>query len=410
MPACARTSACSATCSGACSSSRRGRRCSTSSSGSARSRAGRAAAGEREPLEETIAALPLERQAVVLRAFGVFFQLANIAEQHHRLRRRRAYEHEGRVPRESLEAAFARLDAAGVGEEELAREAEGVRVELVFTAHPTEATRRTVLQAHQRIAALLRELDDPELPPSRRARVEDALAEEITILWQTDEVRSRRPGVYDEIRHGLWFFERSLWQAAPALLRAYRRRLPDAPVPLSFGTWIGGDLDGNPNAGPQTVEAALEQARSLAARLYRDEVRALARRWGMSSTIVEYDRRPRREADRRPVRPERRRAVSPPAELALGSARRRRLRVDRRPAGRARPDRPEPARARRRARRGRRPRGSPHAASRSSASTWPSSTCASTRARSGSRTSACSRRCARAPASSAGTGLGALDR
>ena len=164
-----------------------------------------------------------------------------------------------------------------------------MRVELVFTAHPTEATRRTVLQAHQRIAALLRELDDPELPPSHRARVEDALAEEITILWQTDEVRSRRPRVFDEIRHGLWFFERSLWQAAPALLRAYRRRLPDAPVPLSFGTWIGGDLDGNPNAGPQTVEAALEQARSLAARLYRDEVRALARRWGMSSTIVDYD-------------------------------------------------------------------------------------------------------------------------
>ncbi|HEX4930099.1 MAG TPA: phosphoenolpyruvate carboxylase, partial [Gaiellaceae bacterium] len=245
--------------------------------------------GEREPLAETIAALPLERQAVVLRAFGVFFQLANIAEQHHRLRRRRAYEQEGRVPRESLEAVFARLDAAGVTAEELAREAERVHVELVFTAHPTEATRRTVLQAHQRIAALLRELDDPVLPASQRARLEDALAEEITILWQTDEVRSRRPRVFDEIRHGLWFFERSLWQAAPALLRAYRRRLPDAPTPLTFGTWIGGDLDGNPNAGPGTVEAALEQARSLAARLYRDEVRALARRWGISSTIVDYD-------------------------------------------------------------------------------------------------------------------------
>ncbi len=246
--------------------------------------------GERAPLEETIEGLPLERQAAVLRAFGLFFQLANIAEQHHRLRRRRAYEHEGRVQRESLGAAFAQLDAAGVGEAELAQEAQKVRVELVFTAHPTEATRRTVLQAHQRVTALLRELDEPELPPSQRARVEAALAEEITVLWQTDEVRSRRPRVFDEIRHGLWFFERSLWQAAPALLRTYRKRLPHAPVPLSFGTWIGGDLDGNPNTGPNTVEAAFEQARTLAARLYRDEVRALARRWGISSTIVDYDR------------------------------------------------------------------------------------------------------------------------
>lgn len=246
--------------------------------------------GERAPLAETIEGLPLERQAAVLRAFGLFFQLANIAEQHHRLRRRRAYEHEGRVQRESLEAAFARLDAAGVGEAELAQEAQGVRVELVFTAHPTEATRRTVLQAHQRVSALLRELDELELPPSQRARVEAELAEEITVLWQTDEVRSRRPRVFDEIRHGLWFFERSLWQAAPALLRTYRTRLPNAPVPLRFGTWIGGDLDGNPNTGPNTVEAAFEQARTLAARLYRDEVRALARRWGISSTIVDYDR------------------------------------------------------------------------------------------------------------------------
>jgi phosphoenolpyruvate carboxylase len=238
--------------------------------------------GEREPLAATIAALPLARQAVVLRAFGVFFQLANIAEQHHRLRRRREYEREGRIPAESLEAVFAQLDEA--------RAAAGdVRVELVFTAHPTEATRRTVLQAHQRVASLLRELDDPGLPSSQQARIEDALGEEITILWQTDEVRSRRPRVFDEIRHGLWFFERSLWQAAPAVLRAYRLRFPDRPAPLSFGTWIGGDLDGNPSAGPETVEAALEQARALAAQLYRDEVRELARRWGMSSTLVDHD-------------------------------------------------------------------------------------------------------------------------
>ena len=245
--------------------------------------------GERGDLAATIAALDLPRQADVLRAFGVFFQLANIAEQHHRLRRRRAYEHEGRVARESLADAFARIDAAGVRDGELAEHAARVRIELVFTAHPTEATRRTILAAHQRIAGHLRVLDDPELPPSQRTRVEERLAEEVTILWQTDEVRSRRPRVYDEIRHGLWFFERSLWNAAPELLRAYRAHVPGAPPPVRFGTWIGGDLDGNPNAGAETVEAALEGARAVATRLYREEVRALAQAWGMTSSLVAYD-------------------------------------------------------------------------------------------------------------------------
>ena len=77
----------------------------------------------------------------------------------------------------------------------------------MLTAHPTEATRRTILQAHQRLATALRRLDDPELPHSSERRVHEQIAEEVTILWQTDEVRSRRPRVVDEIRHGLWFYE-----------------------------------------------------------------------------------------------------------------------------------------------------------------------------------------------------------
>ena len=137
-------------------------------------------------------------------------------------------------------------------------------VELVLTAHPTEATRRSVLEAHRRIAALLAQLDDAAIPPSGRARIEDSLAEEITILWQTDEVRSRRPKVVDEIRRGLWFFEQSLWDAVPRIARTLGRRVADGTVPLRFGTWIGGDLDGNPHAGPDTIEDALERARTLA--------------------------------------------------------------------------------------------------------------------------------------------------
>jgi phosphoenolpyruvate carboxylase len=246
-------------------------------------RAGRRGSAEaHDQLEELVGALELGRQALVLRAFSIYFQLANIAEQHHRVRRRRAYEHEGRTPPESLADAEERLG-------DLTEAASRVSVELVLTAHPTEATRRTVLRMHRRVAALLRELDDPELPPSGRDRIRRELAEEITILWQTDEVRSQRPRVVDEIRHGQWFFEESLWHTAPELLAELRRRAPGANVVPRFGTWIGGDLDGNPHTGAETVEVALEQARSLVRQLLRRDIRELARSWGMSTELVEAD-------------------------------------------------------------------------------------------------------------------------
>ena len=264
--------------------------------------------GDRAELEETIGALELERQSAVLRAFSLFFQLANIAEQHHRLRRRRQYEHEGRVPRESLADAVARLRDAGVGDEELLEAASRLQVRPVLTAHPTEATRRTILQAHQRLATALRRLDDPELPPSTQRRVRDQIGEEVTMLWQTDEVRSRRPRVVDEIRHGLWFVERSLWQALPRLVRELQDAIPGAPPPLRLGTWIGGDMDGNPNAGAETIADALERARTLARDLLRQEVRELGSAWGMSTELV-----------RSGARSSTRRATSPTATSSCGS-------------------------------------------------------------------------------------------
>ena len=135
-----------------------------------------------------------------------------------------------------------------------------------------------MLRAHVRIAGLLTRNDDPDLTAAEREELEDALAEEITILWQTDEVRSERPSVGDEIRHGLWFFEESLFDAGERLLREYRRLAPGLPVPFSFGSWIGGDLDGNPEVGRDTILAALERARETALARYRSDVLALALR------------------------------------------------------------------------------------------------------------------------------------
>jgi phosphoenolpyruvate carboxylase len=236
------------------------------------------------PLDElraTVARLPLKRQASVLRAFALYFQLANAAEQQHRIRRRREYAHEGRVPDESLEAAVAQLD--GVPPTLLAERAS---LALVLTAHPTEAMRRTVLAAHRRIAGLLASLDDPLLTDPRRAEVEAALAADITALWQADEVRSRRPRVVDEIRNGLWFFEQSLIDASERLLADYRATFPAAPPPFRFGSWIGGDADGNPNVGAETVTEALDRARALLLARYRDEVAALAAELGISARLT----------------------------------------------------------------------------------------------------------------------------
>ena len=230
-----------------------------------------------EELRELVRALLLERGALVVRAFATYFQLANIAEQHHRRRRLRDYAGEGRIARESLGEAFERLAGVDAG---ALREAVGrLSVELVLTAHPTEAARRTTLAAHGRIGALLADADAGE-------QVEARLGEEVTLLWQTDEVRSRRPRVVDEIRQGLWFVEQSLWEAAPDLLRELRERVPDAPAALRFGTWIGGDLDGNPHVGPETVEESLARARVLARDLLAAEIRRLALAWGISSSVV----------------------------------------------------------------------------------------------------------------------------
>ncbi|MFN0155051.1 MAG: phosphoenolpyruvate carboxylase [Gaiella sp.] len=241
--------------------------------------------GERDELERSLGALDVATKGKVLAAFSLFFQLANIAEQHHRVRRRRDYEREGIVAAESLAQAASALRGAGGSEAELMRAAARLRVEPVLTAHPTEATRRTVLDAHQRIARRLRLLDDPWLTPPRRERILQALRADVTVLWQTDPIRSSRPHVVDEITRGLWFFETSLWQAVPNVLRTLRAIVPGAPSPLRFGTWIGGDMDGNPAAGAETIREAIGRARALAISLHRQALRELARAWGMSSTL-----------------------------------------------------------------------------------------------------------------------------
>ena len=238
-----------------------------------------------EALSEALASLPVARAVPVARAFAHFLHLANVAEQHHRTRRRRAYQRDpGAAPqRGSCEEAFPRLLASAVSADALHQAVSTLQVELVLTAHPTEIARRTLIQKYNRIARVLGVRDRPDLTPAEREEVEDTLLREVTSAWGTNEVRSERPTPLDEVRTSLVVFEDSLWDAVPNFLRgvdralraATGRPLPDGATPIRFGSWIGGDRDGNPSVTPDVTRRACLLPRWVAATLYLREVEAL---------------------------------------------------------------------------------------------------------------------------------------
>ncbi len=261
------------------------------------SRAGEAGAGADQAgpfreLASLLAALPVESATPLARAFAHFLNLANVAEQHHRIRRRRAYlaDPESRPQAGSCQETFERLVAAGIAPGELFDAVCTLRIELVLTAHPTEVSRRTLIHKYNRIAQLLAERDHVDLTVPEREAVTEALRREIVSAWETDEVRHDRPSPLDEVRGGLIVFEQSLWHAIPAFLRSVDaalrrvagRALPLEVAPIRFGSWIGGDRDGNPNVTPEVTRRACLLARWQAADLYLGEVNALRDELSMS--------------------------------------------------------------------------------------------------------------------------------
>jgi phosphoenolpyruvate carboxylase len=226
--------------------------------------------------------VPVGQAVPLARAFALFLSLSNIAEQHHRIRRRRDYLSDARAPaqRGSFEDCFGRLLAAGVPAQELHRRVRSARIELVLTAHPTEINRRTILRRYHAIGELLEERDRHRREPAPLAEIDEQLAREITTLWLTDEVRHERPTPLDEARSGLLIFEQTLWDAVPRTLRALDRQLlavtgeplPEDAAPLRFGSWMGGDRDGNPNVTASITQRTCLLQRWMAARLYHAAV------------------------------------------------------------------------------------------------------------------------------------------
>ncbi len=236
-------------------------------------------------LEDVLTTLDVEAAIGVARAFSHFLTLANIAEQHHRVRRRRDYQRDPAAPpqRASFHESLRRLMTAGVTPQRIAGTVGELEVELVLTAHPTEIVRRTLRQQQRRVAELLASGDRDDLTPLERDAIEEALRREIMAAWKTDEVEHARPTPLDEVRWGLVIFEQTLWDAVPRTLRAFDRALIDATgtplptevAPIRFGSWIGGDRDGNPNVTPEVTRQACLLARWMAADLYLREITAL---------------------------------------------------------------------------------------------------------------------------------------
>ena len=243
--------------------------------------------------------LPLHTAERIIRAFSVYFQLVNIAEEHHRIRRKRYYEQlPGFHPqRGSIEDLVHRLRAAGIPFDTLAKRAPELSITLVLTAHPTQALPPTVLTKHRTIWDLLmqRQLLQP-VPKEARAII-GGLLEEIMSLWQTDELRSARPSIHDEVDQGLYYLSSVLFDALAELglaLRAEVERVYGRAFPLigpvRLGSWIGGDKDGNPNVTHETLRRALLRYRQAILGKYLESLEQLQGRLTQSDTLCRISR------------------------------------------------------------------------------------------------------------------------
>ncbi|MFZ5957345.1 phosphoenolpyruvate carboxylase [Pseudomonas knackmussii] len=234
-------------------------------------------------LTATLDGLGEDELLPVARAFNQFLNLANIAEQYQRIRRRQAKEPEAFENR-VLGELLGRLRKSGIEPATLATQLANLDIELVLTAHPTEVARRTLIQKYDAIAAQLAAQDHADLLPEERQQVHARLRRLVAEAWHTEEIRRTRPTPVDEAKWGFAVIEHSLWQAVPDFLRQVDetlfactgQHLPLEAAPVRFASWMGGDRDGNPNVTSAITREVLLLARWMAADLYLRDVDSLA--------------------------------------------------------------------------------------------------------------------------------------
>jgi phosphoenolpyruvate carboxylase len=264
--------------------------------------------------ERLVASWPLGRAELVARAFTCYFHLANLAEEHHRARVIRERDHGPEPVPESIAATIAALRASA-GRKRVHDLVASLEVHPVFTAHPTESRRRAVVTAIRRVGDQLERLDDPRLSNTDRADAERRLAEEIDLLWRTAQVRTAHVRPLDEVRSFMAVFDETLFRMVPEVLRSLDVALGEtAPAFLRFGSWIGGDRDGNPaiNATVTSETMAIQAEHALIA------LEAVANRVGRALTVDSETTPASAELRRRMKQP----AAEPHREFLLHVARR----------------------------------------------------------------------------------------
>ena len=252
-----------------------------------------------EELARLVENLEPEQALQVVRSFSTYFQMVNTAEKVHRIRRRREYlRNVGEYQPGGFEDILVKLKASGVSLEDLQELIDSLRIEPVFTAHPTEPTRRTILRKEQQIVRRLVELLNPTMTAQERHVALENIRLLITTGWQTDEHPSERMTVADELEHVLFFMTDVLYRAMPAyyedvehaLVRIYGEdaRQLDIPVLVHFASWVGGDMDGNPNVNAKTIRATLARQRSLILDLYFKECATLSAKLSQSTERIGF--------------------------------------------------------------------------------------------------------------------------
>jgi len=244
-------------------------------------------AGERTPAEARD----------LIRAFSSWFQVVNLAEKVHRIRRRRAYQSRSDRPQPGgIGDCLFRLKAAGVDAEGVLQLLAGTTIYPVFTAHPTESTRRTVLRNQQRIADLMVERINPALTPAERRAVMDRIRFEVTTGWQTEEHPRDRLTVADEREHVIFYLSEVIYRVVPALYEEIEFWLEhvyelergsfEVPCLLRFGSWVGGDMDGNPDVHAKTIRETLHRQQRVIISTYFQECLGLADKLSQSASRV----------------------------------------------------------------------------------------------------------------------------